>query len=639
MAGRCGCGGTCSCELTVEAPLKLVGTGTPLINPWKLSLDVGGKTGCAAIAACLANSLGPGLTWDSGSSRIMLKLSRDSGQTAFFGSDQGLMVTGGGGGPAPQACVRGVESLPAAPLVIGATELAALRGPYSSPYQVDYCLSEKFDIVHFHTCTSSDDVGVVTDYSDHLVSAGRTSLYVSQNARQLSAAAITAAYNYAGDRDDPRAHNWGDAITLAQRGDRRGGWYGWLAQPYYHQTVSQMLRRIDGKAVAFLDCVPVDPAVSPEDQALIGPIKAVQEQCAQAWTMIGVQSVSNVSTVVNNGITPVMVSPIPATVNTTALPYTVAELQAAGVQWVWLSERYADSVFTTYKNAGLQVLMRGISRHSQFARIKALGIRGAMHQDPAYARGANGSLDPGFGTRDYRKETDPWEQRVPGTGQLTYRTDDYQVSSSAGAARGRCEASEEGLIIPAAFGELGSPGRGIGRPSVLIGWQCPMSNPTSYTITWEMKWNSLADNATSAKLGLLFGAATDADTFDWPADPAMNPVGHPPGQRGYYRVYQRQNGEIGIGKTPVGSSYTALDTATSPAIVAGTYNSYKLTVTPTTITFVRTTSSGASYTAVAADSQYRGPYFFFEKEETFISDGVTQNRFEGKVRNLLYKAS
>ncbi|MEU0770631.1 hypothetical protein [Streptomyces albogriseolus] len=639
MAGRCGCGGTCACELQVAAPLKLVGTGTPITNPWKLSLDVGGKTGCAAITACVANSLGPGLVYDAATQKIMVRLSRDSGQAARFGTDQGILVTDGGGAT-PETCMRSIASLPAAPNVVGAGALAALIGPYSSPHQVDYCLAHELDMIHFNAATTADDVGVVTDYADHKISAARTSLYVTQDVRQLSAATVKTVLNYAGDENDPRSFSWGEGITTAQRTDRRGGWYGWLAPRYYQPLVSEFLRKIDGKSVALIDCVP-DPltGVYPEEDMMRGPIYDVLAQCAQPWAMIGVSELPNATTVLNYGLTPILIPQHPGTANTTTLPYAVADLQQLGVQWLALSDQYADSVFAAYVGAGLQVLMRGNSRHSQHTRISALGVRGALQYDPVYYRGP-GTKPELNAKRGYRSESDAWEHRRMSVGQLTHRTDIRNIVSSGGYSRGRTETQEQGLILPAGFGELpiDGPRQGISRPAVLCGWECPILNPTSYTITWEMKWNTLAsESPATAKMGLLFGAATDEDPFSWPADATLNPTGMPNGQRTMYRAYQRQSGQIEIAKW---ASPTAeveyLATATGPAIAAGFYNTYTLTVTPTQITFTRTRTDGAKHTATVADAQYRGPYFFLEKEETFLGAGPAQNRFEGKFRNLSY---
>lgn len=619
---RCGCTGSCSCVIHGAAPITVTGNGS-VQQPYIITLALNGQTGCAAITACIAENLGPGLTYDSSTGNILLDLSNDAGNTLSFGTDGGLKNLDGIA-PTPAICTQTIADLPAAPDTVGAYSLAQLRGPYSSPYQVDYCLATGCDIIHFRVATSADDVGVVTDLDVQTLDDTRTNIYITQDIRQQSAAQCAQTYNYAGDENDPVAYAFPSG---GDRTDRRGGWYGWLAQRYYTQLLSDVLAKINGKSVALIDVVPGSTAAYPESTALIGAVRGVLQYCAQQWAMIGVSTIANATTVINAGITPMMSPGVPALWNTTTLPYAVADLNTAGIHWLCLDRRYADSVFTTYKNAGFEVLMITNSRHVERARVATLAIRGALAADPVYYRG------PTVGTwaYGYRTETDPWEHRKIATGQLTFRTDSHAVTSGGGFVRGKPEATEQGLVLPAAWGA------NLGRPTVLCGWECPLTDGSNYTISWEMKWNTLATVSTvRAKMGLMFGAATDRDTYDWPqSDAVQNPANLPEGQKTLYRVFQRQNGEIGIAKWATQTSaITYLATASTPAIAADVWNTYLLTVTPTQITFRRTTSGGTNYTVTAADSQYRGGYFWIEKEEG--ANGDTANPFEGKFRNVTY---
>ncbi|MFF9265806.1 hypothetical protein [Streptomyces longwoodensis] len=569
----------------------------------------------------MADNLGSGLVYNDGTSTLQVRLSSQAGNALSFTAEGGLYAPTGGTPPTPATCLRTIASLPAAPNTVGAYTNAMLRGPYSSPYQLKWCLRAGADIVHFRCATSSDGVGVVPDYDNHRMEIGRSNIYVSRDIRELNSSTIAGTYNYAGDENDPMAY----APVTPVRTDRKGGWYGYLAQRYYQPLVADMLTTINGTAVALLDCVPADTATYPESVAIIGGIRAIQQYCAQAWAMIGVSTLANATTVKNAGITPCMLVSWPSPYNLATLPYPVADLQAAGVTWMVLPSKYADSVFTTYKNAGIQVLMWSNSRHTERARAATLGVRGALCGDPVYYRGPNTSAWP----YDYRTEVDPWAERKVATGQLTYRTDNQAVSSGAGNVRGRPDQDEPGLFIPASFGST------LGRPTVLCGWLCPLVNPSNYTLTWDMKWTSLATiSTTRAKLGLLFGAATDRDTLEWPQGNAtLNPEGWPDGNKAMYRVYQRQNGEIGIAKWS-GSTFSYLATLASPAIANDVWNSYTLRVTPTQITFTRRVSNGTAYTVTAADSQYRGGYVWVEKEEGVAGD--TANPFAGAFRSLLY---
>lgn len=618
MAAPCGCGGSSVVVQGIE-PIYVNRSG---VRPVTYQVGIGqpGQDPCDFIAGCLEDNMGPGLGYDEATGKFHVRLSQDDGNTLHFGTDSGLKNLSGAE-PTPAFCGQSIDDLPPAPDVVGARSLASLFNPYSSPYGVDYCLAHQMDVIHFQVATSADDVGVVADYWNNVMSEARSSIYVGQDIRQIESSAIQSMYNYAGDVDDPIPSNPTD------RTNRGGGWYGWLAQRYYQPLASDFLRRINGRSVALMHCVPSETAYGSEETHIRGAVRAALENCAQQWSMIGVREIANAETVIANGLTPIM-SPdgmgLPEAWATTDLPYPTTDLTAAGIQWILLSNHYADSVFAAYRDAGFQVLMYTNSRRSEKLRVTDLGIRGALAGDPVYYRGL-----ASFG---YRSAYDPWEHRRPATGQLTYRTDQHQVVALDGTVRGFSEAAEQGLVVPAGFGA------GLGRPT--IGFhENPLTNPETYTLSWDAKWVTLAEaSATRAKLGMLFGAPSDADTYDWPQDnPTLNPMQYPEGQKALYRAYQRQNGEIGLAKwADQNAGITYLATLPGPAMVAGQWNSYKIEVTPTQITFTRTLPDGQAYTVTAADDQYRGAYAFFEKEESL--NGSAPNPFQAKIRNTAYAA-
>ncbi|MFG2225396.1 hypothetical protein [Streptomyces sp. NPDC048644] len=615
---RCGCSGSCSCVVRGAAPITVTGNGS-VQQPYLISLGQDGQTGCEAITACVAQNLGPGLTYDKGTGKIQAKLSRDAGQTLRFGSDGGLLDTAGGA-PSPESCGRTIDSLPAAPDVIGAYALAGLHNPYSSPYGVDYCVAHQVDIIGMSVATTADDVGVVADYDDCKITDGRSSIYVTQDIRQLSAGTVASTYNYAGDVNDPISYQRPQG---APRSDRRGGWYGWLAQRYHQPLLTDMLRRIGGKSVAMLQCHPSDTAEVSEAVNIRGAIRAVLQECAQPWAIIAVRELESATTVTHAGITTCIVPPLATTYASKTVPIPAADVVASGATWVILDDLYHNSVFKAYKDVGLQVLMWGNSRQGWKARAASLGLRGMYVLDPVYCRG------PQEGGYDYRAEYDPWEHRRMGTGQLTYRTDHRDVLSTGGYVRGRTDAAEQGLILPANFGD------GQGRPSVLVGWLCPLKDPTDYTITWAMRWNSLPGaGAQAAKMGLLFGAETDLDPYAWAQNNAeLNPLKYPVGPQTMYRAYQRTTGEIGLAKWPSATDPVEyLATKSTPAIAANVWNDYELRVQPDKITFTRITADGTRHTVTTADTQYRGSFFFLEKEESFA--GEPAHPFAAQVKNM-----
>jgi hypothetical protein len=602
------------------APVTVTGNGS-VQQPYVISLGQDGQTGCEAITACVAQNLGPGLAYDKGTGKIQAKLSKDAGQTLRFGSDGGLLDTTGGT-PSPATCGRTIESLPAAPDVVGAYALAGLHNAYSSPYGVDYCLAHQVDIIGMSVATTSDDVGVLSDYDDCRITEDRSSIYVSQDIRRMSADTVVSTYNYAGNVDDPVAYLRPQSVP---RSDRRGGWYGWLAQRYHQPLLSDMLTKVGGKAVVMLQChLPEGAAYPTEAENVRGAIRSVLQCCAQQWAIVAVRELETATTIVNAGITACVVPPRAKVYGDTTMPYAPEDVVASGATWMVLDDLYHNVVFQAYKDAGLQVLMWGNSRHSWRGRVQTLGIRGGYVLDPVYYRGPE--------EHDYRGEVDPWEHRRPGVGHLTYRTDHRDVTSAGGYVRGRAEVAEQGLIIPRNFGD------GQGRPSILIGWLCPLQDATAYTITWAMKWTGMpSPTSGTAKMGLLFGAASDKDPYAWAQkDPALNPLKYPQGPQMMYRAYQRTTGEIGLAKwSDATGPIQYLAAKTTPAITANVWNDYELKVEPDKITFTRISAGGTRYTVAAADTQYRGAYFFLEKEESF--QGEAAHQFEGKVKNLAYR--
>lgn len=617
MAVPCGCGGA---SITVEGE-GLICVRQEGARPTRYIVSICSESGdaCEAIRQCIVDALGPGLTYDEATGQIQVCLSDDAGNTLHFGGDQCLKNLDGVQ-PVPPLCGQTIDDLPETG-VVGATSVAGLHYPYSSPYGVAYCLANRVDIIHFQVGGTADGVAVVTDNWNQRVEQDNTSVFVGQEVRQMNASAVNSAWSYAGNPDDPESVNLPETPRPTPE-ERGGGWWGWLAQNYYQPLAEDFLRMIEAKSVAWLSCVTNPESPYGEEHHVPSAIRVVLQQCAQEWALIGVAQIPNAQTVLNAGITPIL-NPDglqPITWGTTVLPYPVGDVTGAGVEWIALSDHYADSVFEAYRDAGVNVLMLGNSRHSTKARVNALGIRGAMAFDPVYYvwddRGA-----------DIRPEWDPWEHRRPSLGMLTHETDVPHVIAKD--VRGYAEAAEQGLILPAGFG------KGLVRPTVLAPGS-PIADPTDYTLEWDAKWLTLAASASRAKMGILFGAETDRNTLAWEPDPDVNPNGYPEGQQTLYRAWVRQNGELGLAKwdgpNPDGN-FVVLATTSTPSITVDEWSSYTVRVQGSTITLTRNLG-GQEWSVVAEDSQYRGPYWFIEKEETFGGDPDPDRRFAGKFRNI-----
>ncbi|MGH3587879.1 MAG: hypothetical protein ACRDQ0_16310, partial [Pseudonocardia sp.] len=294
----------------------------------------------------------------------------------------------------------------------------------------------------------------------------------------------------------------------------------------------------------------------------------------------------------------------------------------------------ADSVAAAYEAAGVHVLRRYVERHVDRAHTETMGVRGYLSYDPVYCSG----LD----RQEYRTAQDPWRHGQHGLGALSHQTGRGLVGGDINGmrfsgilgrqSRGYVVRTQAGLVIPEGYGQ------GRGRPSVLAGWRCPLPNPDTYTIEWEMRADQTPPNSQFlAKMGVLFGSADDQDTYDW-APGATYPAWVPH----YYRAYVRYNGAIGIGVWRADGSFWYLRGTTEstsstgmeidgPNLVVNQFNAYRLTVTPTAIEFRRIRADGTTQTITATNSEYRGPYFYVEKEEEI--DG-TANPFRATFRSM-----
>ncbi len=596
------------------SPVLVSGNGSPGAA-FTVSINYNGKTGCAGIAACVGANLGPGLTYDEATGTIQAMVSRDSDNALTFGSDNGLFSGGSGGGG--DTCRKSVGSLPAAPNVVGAWSMAGLLNPFNSPEGISYAIANQCDIVHMQVVATADGAGWVSEYAPGYMWNQRSTIYQSNHVKFIDSASVKATINMAGTVNNPYP---GTQINPSRVW--HSGWYGWGAQPFTQLLATDALDLIDGKTVALMECGDADDPASHEAANVQAVLRAVRTYCAQDWVMVGVEDIANGVTAQNAGVTAVMMPPMPATWGTTTLPYTVAELTTANIKWVALSHFHADSVFTAYKNAGIQVLMCGASRHVDRTRMQNLGIRGFLGHDPVYTRGP--------APHDYRNQTDPWSRRRPGNGQLTHRTDQYgttgiDVRGFLPAPAAGQAVNPEGLYIPPRWGQGGI------SPAILCGWACPLRNATNYTISLDMMFDTLPVSGGYGKMGLLFGMTDDRNLFAWNGADG-NPQNLPVGGRSAYRAYQRTNGQVGIGYFDATGTWNILTEVASPVPAADVWNTYTLTVTPSTITFRRTTTSGANYTATATHSALRGGYFAVEKEE--LNPSNNQYGYQGAFRRL-----
>lgn len=645
-------------------PIVVTGDGTA-DRPFTVSFAYNGLTSCDGIAACIGDHLGAGLVYQGGKFRI--RISNDPDNIVAIGTDSGVKAPAQT--PAPADCFAKNIDTACTPtrLLIGAARGALLAVPGASPGSVDYCWGQGFDFHHEHVSASADGVAMVMEEEGGYIDPCRTAWqpwsnwtipttpqYTASQAYQVTASVVEKITSIAGDIVNPTT---GTCTATNLPGQSKfGGWWGWNAHNYSFVTLDYMLWRNGGRMMMIADCNSMtDEAVTPaliarEAANVAAAIRSGVRACAQKWMLIGIRHTDNIAAIKAAGFEPIMISQAegPAT-NTTTMPWTLATLTAAGVKWVAPDRQYADSVFTAYKNAPMNVLMYRCERHFMRERVRTLGLCGYLSHDPAYTRGPSGVPDG----REYRNDYDPWRVSVrsPGVGGLSHWTSRGQfLTQISRYPRGYTQNLSELTLAPG-FGEVGLyPTNATSvlprqNPSVLCGWACPIRNATNYTIEWEFNFMSAT---TQGKLGVSFGNADDRDIFVWPADWP------------YYQsrpqmlmAYVKGNGNVGLAwhdytasparqylnGTGISSNYNIQEVTITGGLTVGTWYKVRLEVQPS---LVRITAlpGDARQTILLANlsswvGQWRGPYFHVVKEEAIDNVSVT-NQFTGGFRNMVY---
>lgn len=640
---RCGCATGAQILLQGSSPVVVTGDGSPG-SPFVVALSHGGYQGCGAVTACVGGSLGPGLLYNPTTNTIQARLSTDAGNGMSFGSDSGLFASGGGVSPdtCAQKTVASLQAKPVGDLVVGAYRMGGLVQGYPSVEAVDYLLDHNVDIIHFFAGASADGVSLPTVAGDAVTIPALGTVHQNTFTRDVTSTQWRKIKSMAGDPNgiNPKAHWYKNVGPTLGYG---GGWWGWKTPAFYQPTLGDILRKVAGRAVVLVDCYS-QGSNSNEAANLQAALRDIQSNCAQDWCLVGINLVANASVVRAAGCTPIAMPANRYPWGSTALPWPVETLETNDIDWIGVQHQVADSTFSTYQSAGIDTLMMWGDRHVHRQRAENLGIRGYLTYDPVYMRGPV--------EREYRTTQDPYRNRVMGVGVLSHITSQgrdisYVVDTAISPFRNRgyTELSDGGLWIEPGWGEA------YGRASVLQGWACPLRNPNTYTIDFEMRFPTQVTVGDAGKAGLLFGAPKDDYTYQYPqANPTINPFEYPEAFTQYYRVWQRVDGRLGIGlfrdgiqqmyylrDDTISTSGTGMELP-SPVPATNAWNSYRLQVTPTSILWRRTLTNGTQYTITANNNEWRGPYFYVEKEESFLSLSDQFNpgrRFTMAVRNFV----
>lgn len=583
-------------------------------------------TTCDAIVLCVAANLGAGLRYDTVSGLLAVRISADAGNTASFGSDNGIYVPGDGAPPDPAAGRKTVAGLPAR--VFGATQGGGgAMVPFSSPQSIEYAVANRMDLVSLHTFALADDIAVNrwgNVPADNLDI--RTDNPSTIDSGLISSLTLPSLSVDAGVRITPTGRNSGAPAEVLTPD---GGWFGFYAWPFSPITLAQALHQLAARSVAFV--VPFAAQIAAEfERALSTSIDAVIQTGAQEWTIMGVSGYvdngagttipSNINDFVGDviaaGITPAvdLFDDSPG-----GFAVTPAAVLASGADWVRL--RYTgESDGTPYAriqefiDAGLQVLVQTTNRHVDTTTFYAMGARGVLADSPVYARGARGEA----GDLDYRKTV-----VIPGLvtrtqmeGALTQRTNSGFGLGDAGWAR----QSADGRNFSAGFGRIG--GVGLRLTSQLLGELCPYQTTPTHRLRVRFRMDPTQvgfPTGNAPRLGLFVAAPDDRDiSHVYTGDPNQFAAGTN-GYWAFVNVGVSDQGRITLAKLNDGA-YTVLDSSgVLSSIVIGEWIYMSVTLSPTTVNLaVGHVSDVDDVIYTVTDSDHRGPYLYYTWEDDWV---------------------
>ena len=481
--------------------------------------------------------------------------------------------------PQPGACVSTVDTL--GDFVVGGSYGGAgLIHAYGSPQAIQYGLDHGLDMLVNDVWGTTDEIAVWSVSPPTTALNSYTTSPTSAAGSGVTGSDWLGLHVDAGTTESPTGRG---ANAPSQHLEPDGGWYGWYAPQYQPQTLSQVLMGLSQRIVTWGDIAVI--ADNPEFNArsIVAAVRAVNASCAHASSILAVHPtmLDAVGAVVNAGITAGVYVPG----NMSADPGEVAD---AGVTWARVSHAVSDATVAAYQDAGINVVFRSPGRHIWTQRALDLGIRGIHTPDPVYARAPVDLSMFGY----YRTGAVTYVRRQTEVGHLTTATDSLQLIERGPYTK----STEYGLFQWVAPGEWQ-------RNAILIGRVCPLPSPTEDSYTWACQVDAPGGPLPSGngpRIGVNFGQSTDVDSSE-----AGGPYD---GYTVFCRVGTSVTGQLEIGKFTPGGDYEILATSTDAQDVPpNQWLTFRLEVTPTTITFTRT-DVASPYSVTATDSDYRGPY-------------------------------
>lgn len=602
---RCGHTGQCNCVVNPGPGVRVTGIGTPE-QPYE----------------------------------VAARLSSDSGNRLRF-DGQGALYAGGGGGD-EQGCGVSVAGLPEEHLAIGRGGAGRLLAPDHTLRSLTRAIDLSLPAVHVRCRPLSDGTPVAFpalstrnqagDYAqvqrweplegNHAdywvpnldVSAYKTMPIYAGWDRQLRVERAWTTYNPGGGLD-PVRYNQGNL-------GGRWGFFGFgERQEVGGLTLSEVLSHVGLRTVVVIEMA----ATSSTFVALV--MEMIRRHCAQEAVIVAAQDPQDLETFTEENIATMLWLPD----EEAAGDHPPEQVTDAGIDWVNITSEVDDSTIVGYTSAGLDVVLSTLTRHHHWTRVDDVGARGCLSDDPVYMMGFD---DPQM----HRISSGHSSLRHHGVlpGQLSYRTDNETywppwsrgeklmgwgpdgtstgpvplLPPLSGADATQWSGSDDpvplrslsgyGLLIPRSDAGVEPPN---GVFDILAGWLCPIEEPVSYAIEYQVSFCTDPDQG-GRNIGIFFGLPDDRSYWD-----------HMEAGTSFWQATLHRNGVLNLRRYEGGEIADEETVDTEASLNIGSWYRHRVVVDDVSVRLERISFEGEVLHTLEMDGEAAGPYWMLFKNE------------------------